>query len=151
MIILTSAAVVGIVLLIWMLTLAPASSSSSNGGGAVAVRADSPARLYNVVGGKADIWWNDTHVTNGPDTVNPKTGRPFEIRHIRNITFKAIDIPIRVDVRVDIVTYSKLRVHRDLNDLHHVVHSHSKKAVESFEIAERTNYYTLETVTVVSK
>ena len=154
-IVLIVSVVVGIVLLLWTTTLAmstppPSSASSEDDAGAAVVRADSPARLYDVVGGRADIWWNNTKVT-GPDTVNPQTARPFEIRHVRNITFKAIDVPLRVDVRTDVVTYSKLRIHRDLTDLHHVIHSQSKKAVKSFEIDEGVNYYTLETLSVVSK
>lgn len=103
---------------------------------------DSPAQLYKISGGNADVWWNKTKVT-GPDTINPTTGEPFKIQHIRNITIKAIDVPLEVNVNKGI-TYSKLRIHPVINDID--TNAASKEALYKFPINRTTNYYTLETI-----
>lgn len=110
------------------------------------IRADSPAQFYNITGGDANVWWNDTEVT-GPDTINPDTGEPFIINHIRNITIKAIDVPLEVTVSPRI-RYSKVRIHPTLDDF--VTNSTSKTPADVFPISKTDRYYTMETIWMVN-
>lgn len=103
------------------------------------IRKDSPMNLYRIEGGNADVWWNGIKVT-GPDTINPLTDKPFIKQHIRNITIKAKQTPLRVYIPVEMYTYSKVKIHTALNELT----GRSKLYTNEIVINDTNNYYTIE-------
>ena len=109
----------------------------------IKIRMDSPMNLYKLIGGEADVWWNNTLVV-GPDTINPQTNEPFISRHVKTITIKAIEVPIEVIMLETIATYSKLKIHPILGDS--II---SKEYTPVFYINDiDDNYYTLENITM---